>query len=247
MPSQKLGDVELCILDNDDQYSRMINNKAEKIASLVKNNQELFDILSHFLLKFRNKSYFENRFENWKKSIAILYDETRGLENLVLKIENIYTSSKDDFEIKDLRGRIFELIMQQIYRNLYGNNSTSIFSYGCEVVIRGNSVKYIDECSYKNRKTVDIAGYSKFNSEFYELKVGPKYFDYSVISYLNLLYNESIREKISTNLKVGCMTMESKEKLIQNLQIQKVNNQELSYDNLVLFGRDEIKRKFFST
>lgn len=118
----------------------------------------------------------------------------------------------------------------------------SIFDYGCKVIINGVEIEYIDVSGdfNKDRKTIDIAGYNLINSEFYELKVRPDSFKDNVIKYLNILKLEALSNKISENIKVGCVSLESRVSLKKQLKIIK-RKYDVEYEGLEIIGKDEIR------
>lgn len=117
----------------------------------------------------------------------------------------------------------------------------SIFEKGCEVLIRGREIHYIDEDPDRSKKTVDIAGYNADTSEFYEIKVGPNNFTDNIIKYLNILNLKACDENISKKITVGCMTMDTKANLKQNLNKVRILDK-VDYTGLKIMSRDEVKQ-----
>lgn len=210
--------------------------KAWKIASLIKFDPKLLEVLSDFLLIFIDKQDFSKRFKKWKGKLELIscsYNK-ETLENLIDELEDSFNKIKDNKSHLDkFRGLIFEYIIENYYKEKYREFE---FSSGCKVVVNGNPIKYIcKDDETKNRNTVDVAGYSKQKSEFYEAKVGPNGFDNHVIKYLNLLNNTLMMNEVSDTIVVGCMTLEKKAKL--NIKLRSL---EENYTNLSVFGVKEI-------
>lgn len=246
MTVNKLGKVEFIRKDFDNSYYRMISRRARSITRHIKND-DLFDILCHFILNFCDQSEYMRKFSLWMENIKGLYRTNKiidmgELEGLIDSLKRAYDNSRNDQEISDLRGRILEVIYQDKLSPIYSKRN-SVFDYGCEVIINGLKIIYIDESgdSSRNRTTIDIAGYNIMNSEFYELKVRPNNFKDNVLVYLNTLKQEAVENEISKSIKVGCVSMESKVSLKKQLEIIK-RKYNVEYDGLELIGRDEIKQ-----
>lgn len=222
MTLNKLGKVELVRMDWDNDYTRMIDNRARSITRHIKMNGELFDVLCYFVLRFTNKDEYDRFFSEWlrniKKSNKLV--DPKELDVLIDSLKVAYENSRNDREISHLRGRILETIYQDKLSPIYSKRG-SIFDYGCKVIINGVEIKYIDESGDfdRNRITIDMAGYNFTNSEFYELKVRPDNFQDNVINYLNKLKSEALANKISKNIKVGCVCLESRTSLKKQLEV----------------------------
>ncbi|MBP2032695.1 hypothetical protein J2Z42_001369 [Clostridium algifaecis] len=243
-----LGNVELQVLDKNNEYTRMIENRARRISKYI-NSEEIFDILCIFLLKFRSKEYFEACFREWlekTQEYAEIFD-IENIESFCEEISDTYNKSRNDEEINDFRGKLFEVIMKEKYAPIYCKRD-SIMECGCKVIIDKTEIIYEDiyhniDCT---KKTVDIAGYNSKDAEFYEIKVGPKNFKYNIILYLNKLFDFASEKKITQNLIIGCATMEKRASLIQSLETEKKKYDFLNYSNLMIRGREDIEKRFFS-
>lgn len=243
-----LGNVELEALDKNNGYTRMIENRARNISRYI-NSEEIFDILCIFLLKFRSKEYFESYFEDWlnkTREYALIFD-IQNINSFLKEISDAYKKLRTNVEINDFRGKLFEVIMKEKYSPIYCKRH-SIMECGCKVIIDKTEIIYEDiyNNSDYNKKTVDIAGYNSKNAEFYEIKVGPKNFKYNIIMYLNKLFDFAGEKKITQNLIIGCATMEKRASLIQNLEAEKTKYDFLNYSNLMIKGREDIEKRFFS-
>lgn len=240
----KLDKVKLDRKDWDDHYNRMIDNRARSITKYIKDNGELFGVLCDFVLKFTSRHEYDRTFSQWskgiKKSNKVIKPE--DLDTLIISLKDAYDKSRDDKEISDLRGRILETIYRDKLSPIYSRRN-SIFGYGCMVIIDGVKIQYIDKSGDFNRNvtTIDIAGYNHENSEFYELKVRPKNFrDYS-IKYLNKLKKEALANRISDIIKVGCVSLESKTSMRNQLEIVK-RKYNVDYEGLEIMGKDEVRK-----
>lgn len=221
---------ELDFLPEDMNY---FNRRARKIAKIVNDDPRLVEVLAKFLLTFINKINFNKRYKDWEKRL-IEIEELYSKDNLDVLVSELYNSYNKvcDYHIDKFRGLIFEYIVESHYRNIY-----TCFSKGCRVIINGIQIKYICEKDERNnRSTIDIAGYSSCESEFYEVKVGPDGFRENVITYLNMLNDAAHKNKISDKITVGCMTLEVKSKLIL-----KLNSTGKDYSGLDVLGRHEVK------
>lgn len=242
MPS--LEKVSLNRLDLDNSYKRMIIARARSVSKFVKCNAEMFDILCQFILENKNKANFDKNFNTWADQIRLLNNTLKldQIEEFINALKYAYEISRNDIEISDFRGKLFEVIVEDIYSKKYQSSRIrpSIFEKGCEVEIKGQKIHYIDINSDVEKKTVDVAGYNLENSEFYEVKVGPSNFKYNVIMYLNMLKSGAIENKISSSILVGCMTMDTRAYLKQNLTKVKIQDK-VSYSELEVMGREDIK------
>ena len=242
--SNKLGKVELVRTDWDDNYTRMIDNRARSITKHIKINSGLFDVLCDFVLIFTNKDEYNRIFPQWlenvKRSNKVV--ELEGLDALIDSLKVAYKNSRDDKEVSDLRGRILEAVYQDKLSPIYSKRD-SIFDCGCKVIIDGVEIKYIDKSGDfdRNRSTIDIAGYNFISSEFYELKVRPASFQDNVIIYLNKLKSQALASKISENIVVGCVSLEPNTSLKNQLKIIK-RKYNVEYEGLEIIGKDEIKK-----
>lgn len=229
-------DIEFERMDTLPSDMNYFQKKAWKIASLIRSDPKLLEVLSDFLLTFIDKQNFSKRFKKWKEKLELISDSynKETLENLINQLGDSFNKIKDNqIHVDKFRGIIFEYIIENYYKNKYIGFK---FSSGCKVIVKGNPIKYIcqgDES--KNRSTVDVAGYSKQKSEFYEAKVGPNGFDNHVIKYLNLLNNTLIMNGVSDTIVVGCMTLEKRAKL--NIKLRSL---EENHTNLSIFGVKEI-------
>lgn len=243
MTLNKLGKVELVRTDWSNHYTRMIDNRARSITKHIKMNSELFDILCYFVLRFTNKDEYNKVSSHWIENIkeSNKFVNPEELDDLINSLKVAYENSRDDGEISDLRGKILETIYQDKLSPIYSRRD-SIFDYGCKVIIDGVEIKYIDESGdfAKNRMTIDIAGYNLENSEFYELKVRPDNFQDNVIKYLNKLRSEALTNRISENVKVGCVTLELRTSLESQLKIIK-RKYDIDYEGLEIIGRSEMR------
>ncbi|BAH07319.1 hypothetical protein [Clostridium kluyveri] len=201
------------------------------------------------MLKFRNKEYFKSHFEEWLKSTQEYLEifDIQGIDDLFDEISDTYDRLRCNDEISDFRGKLFEVIMREKYSTIYCKRD-SIMEYGCKVIIDKKEIIYEDIYGNPdyNKKTVDIAGYNFQNAEFYEIKVGPRNFKYNIILYLNKLFDSASKNKISQNLSIGCITMEKRVSLIQNLEAEKKNCDFLNYSNIMIIGREDITKRFFN-
>lgn len=226
-------DIKFEILDFLREDMKYFDGRAKGIAMIVNDDPRLIEVLAKFLLTFIDKIDFNKRYKAWKKrltAIGELYSES-NLDDLIDKLYDSYDKVRG-YHIDKFRGLIFEYIMENHYKNIYVD-----FSKGCKVIINGIHIKYICEENEKDdRGTIDIAGYSSYESEFYEVKVGPSGFKENVIIYLNMLNDAARKNKISGKITVGCMSLEVKSKLIL-----KLNETNEDYSGLGVFGRDEIK------
>ncbi|EHI98163.1 hypothetical protein CDLVIII_1470 [Clostridium sp. DL-VIII] len=248
MPSLKevsLGIMSLNRKDIDDDYMKKIRSRAYSIEKFIGNNENTFDLLCQFILANKSKADYEKNFESWVEQVHSVNKTFKidNIESFIDSIKNAFEDSEDDDQISDLRGRLFEVILEKLYSEKYKDTrlKRSIFNNGCEIKIRKKEIHYKNLKVNKSKKTVDIAGYNLDNSEFYEAKVGPGNFDGIVIEYLNLLNSILLKEQISKSILVGCMTMEIKARLKQNLmKVKRLEN--IDYIGLELLGREEIKR-----
>lgn len=212
--------------------------KAIGIAKFVSKEPKLIQVLSEFLLLFIDKIDFDTRFKKWKKELKLIeeYYDKANLDKLVEQLYEAF-SKTSDIHIDKLRGLIFEYLIENHYKTIY-----SLFSHGCKVTIDGIVIEYIcSEDIEKNRNTVDVAGYSVEKSEFYEVKVGPDGFKDNVIKYLNLLNKIANEKNISKEIMVGCMTLETKEKL--NIKLKGLKE---DCSQLKIYGRNELINIFQS-
>ncbi|ERI94198.1 hypothetical protein HMPREF1982_01210 [Clostridiales bacterium oral taxon 876 str. F0540] len=245
MPS--LGKVSLERKDWDNEYKRMIIARARSVSKFVNRNDELFDILCQFILENKTKDYFNTNFDSWTEEVKLLNKTLKiaEMEAFINALRAAYENSRSDSEISDFRGKLFEVIVEDIYSKKYQSTRTriSIFEKGCEVEINKNKIHYWNEDPNKEKSTVDVAGYNVDNSEFYEVKVGPSNFTHNVIEYLNLLKCVAVEEKISSSIFVGCMTMDTRAYLKQNLTKVKIKDR-VDYKGLEIMGREDIKKLF---
>lgn len=243
MMQNKLGKVKLIRTDRNDDYTRVIDSRARGITGCIKRNVQLFDVLCDFVLKFTDKNEYNRSFSRWlkdvRKSNRVVKQE--DLEVLINTLKTAYKNSRDDREISDLRGRILETIYQDGLSPIYSGRD-SIFDYGCKVIINEVEIKYIDGTGNldRNRSTIDIAGYNFINSEFYELKVRPAGFQDNIIIYLNKLKSKAFANGISENITVGCVSLEPKTSLKNQLKIIK-NKYNVDHEGLKIIGKDEIR------
>lgn len=247
MPSLRtvsLGIVSLNRKDFDDDYMQKIISRACSIERFIGNNENTFDLLCQFILANKSKADYKANFGSWIEQVQSVNKTFKidNIESFIDSIKNAFENSEDDNEISDLRGRLFEVILERLYSKKYKDTRLrrSIFNNGCEIEINQQKIHYKDLKLNKSKKTVDIAGYNLDNSEFYEAKVGPGYFDGKVMRYLNLLNSIVLKEQISKNIIVGCMTMETTARLKQNLiKVKRLEN--IEYAGLKILGREEIK------
>lgn len=245
MPS--LGSVSLIDKDWKKQYNQMITARARSVAKYI-DDKNKFDIISQFILNNVYLSDFNANYKDWVNEINKL-NKTFKMSNIDLLINsvgNAYRACRNQDEISDFRGRLFEVILEQRYKDKYQDtrDRKSIFNTGCIVKIDNKEIIYVDNESGKAKETVDIAGYNLLQSEFYEAKVGPKNFDKIVINYLKML-NDFVREKkISESIAVGCLTMETKASLKQNLRKIKIQHN-IDSEDFIQMGRQEIKSIIF--
>lgn len=243
MMLNKLGKVELIRTDRNDDYTRTIDSRARDITKCIKMNNQLFDVLCDFVLKFTDKNEYNRSFSQWLKDVRKSNRAVKqgDLEILINTLKAAYKNSKDDREISDLRGRILETIYQNELSPIYSKRD-SIFDYGCKVIINEVEIKYIDGTGDfdRNRSTIDIAGYNLKKSEFYELKVRPAGFQDNIIIYLNKLKSKAFSNEISENIIVGCVSLEPKTSLKNQLKIIK-NKYNVDYEGLKIVGKDEIR------
>lgn len=222
-------------LESDMKY---FDRKARKIAYTVYDNPQLIGLLKEFLLSFIDNIDFDKRYKRWKKELPdfhLLYGQG-VLEEFLQQLYDSYIVVKP-YHLDKFRGLVFEYVMELHYKNLY-NKDEDKFSCGCKVIINGNDVVYkCEEDESKSRKTIDIVGYNKSDSKFYELKVGPDGFDSHVIKYLNILNTEVRNNKVSDNITVGCITLKSKGSLKIKLKSNKVE-----FSELELNGFDEVEK-----
>ncbi|EOD01146.1 hypothetical protein [Caldisalinibacter kiritimatiensis] len=211
---------------------RYFDKRARNIASIVNEDPKLLKVLSEFLLLFTNKINFKSRFKKWKEELQLI-KRPHNKDNMDKLISELYDSYNvvKDYHIDKFRGLIFEYVMENHYKHMYNR-----FSKGCKVIINGTEIKYLCvEDENKNRNTIDIAGYSRTKSEFYELKVGPDGFKDNVIKYLNILNKVACENRISEKTIVGCMTLETKNKLKIKLRMIEEDSSKLE-----LLGRNEL-------
>jgi len=241
MPS--LGSVNLVEQDWKKPYNQMITARARSVAQYI-DDKNKFDIISQFILNNVYLRDFNANYKDWVDEVNRL-NKTLKMSNIDLltkSVGNAYKTCRNQDEISDFRGRLFEVILEQRYNNKYQDtrHRRSIFDKGCIVTIDNKKIIHVDNESGKAKETVDIAGYNLLESEFYEAKVGPKNFDKLVINYLKILNDFARERKISKSITVGCITMETKASLKQNLKKIKIEHN-IDSENLILMGRQEIK------
>ena len=241
MPS--LGIVSFNRKDIDNEYMRKIRSRAKSIEQCIDSNADVFDLLCQFILLNKTKDEYLRNFEGWEKQVRLL-NETLKISNIdefLNSVKNAYDESTEA-EISDLRGRLFEVILENIYSEKYKDSRLRrcIYESGCQIVIKNKEIMYSNPKEGTSKKTVDIAGYDMRDGEFYEAKVGPGNFDSLVISYLNFLKQEASDKKICDNIIVGCMTMETRPNLMRNLMRVRLEDK-VDFRGLVLIGREDIK------
>lgn len=219
---------------------RYFDKKARRLAHIIYKNPKLIDTLADFLLNFVNKINFEKRYKKWKKGLGdidLLYGKKATDEFLKLIYDSYKALELYQQHIDKFRGIVFEYIMELYYKDIYNKNGDN-FGSGCKVTIDGDEIIYIcKEDDKKSRQTIDIAGYNKKDSKFYELKVGPEGFSSHVIQYLNILNNNANEKEISEDITVGCMILDSKLKLMI-----KISSNDEDFSNLELNGIREVKK-----
>lgn len=229
--------IEFKVKDFFPNDMRYLLKNIWNITNIVQKNPELITVVKEFLFSFIDNNDFSKKFAEWvskQEKTKELYEE-KSYENLIEELGKSYKGIKD-YHVDKFRGIIFEKIMENHYEDKYGAKSDKL-SYGCQVIINKQEVKYIDLEDYRNnRVSVDIARFSEKSSEFNELKVGPESFKLCNIRYLNILTNAAKNEKISDEIEVGCMTLKSKGKL--NLKLRKLK-EDISY--LKLIGFEQVR------
>lgn len=211
---------------------------AESITDDIYYNPKLLEVLRDFLFLFPDYGVSDNLDGLWKREIEGL-KATFGkneLDDFSDKLFEMYGSMKTSRHYKKIRGLLFEGIMELHYKDLSIKRSCK-FESGCMISINGNEIIYISP-EREKRKTVDIALWSELESLFYELKVGPGYFNETVIGYLNLLCDKAYENNISRKTTVGCMTLKTRFELMR-----KLNKDKLSHKNLEIYGYKEVLDK----
>lgn len=176
-------------------------------------------------------------FDNEDNNLYI--DEFKKIILNAYDIESHYPNESYDGlqeRLSKVRGTILELLMEKIIRPRFEASRefpNRIFAKGCKIIFYGK------ELTLSNRVSVDIAGWDGECGEFYEMKVGPKNFDETVLKLLSYIKTELDKKKV--NNIVGCITMVNKNKLETQIESVRQNyGVDIFNNSIKIFGKQEL-------
>lgn len=236
-------------LIHSDKDKREIYTKVNSIVKLVVAHKDLIQLLCYVVsinrqvdslekIDRRGNNSFQKYLERWiknhendKEYIAQFAEEIKDIYNSCRIISG---SNKQKEYLDSLRGAILEELIYYLVTPRY-NSLGKLFQTGCTICLNGENLVT------NKRVSVDIAGWDnmKLNGEFYEVKVGPYYFDSDVLNLLSLIKNKF--ENINIDVIVGCISMDTKDKLVEQIEEVSQSEEVINYNtNIILYGREDI-------